>query len=458
MQQQNRSELEALTYGNLPNNTAGDIDPEKLREVVLALIASYLNLLDDGNPGAGPGAGASVPGQQQTTFGNLGGQAQDNPSLVTYLASLGHALLEFTPPLLTQARQWYLTSTGIWEAKSSFNAQAAPAANAYWRLVVGFGDALTATAAGKALLAAPTALAQRTLLDIFTTTAGQYGTGQPAFTNAYGVDGALVYLLGQADYLRTQVVSMASPAQPVLPVVTGFLPASGVVGASITITGTGFNKATAVAFNGTAASFQVLNATTIVVTVPPAAITGPVAVSTAAGSGKSAASFKVTAVPAATTPGTAGPAFAGFTTERISAFPFTTALPTSYENIVGVWVDGLLNDKPSADNADAPHYTLVFDADGLVTVGAVGDVPSPIPTGTSITYIATAGGSGGSTNSLTVSVNAQRLATISPAITASDYEYQFRPAPTVDAQRQADISLTLNAGETFSDYEYQARS
>jgi hypothetical protein len=215
MLQHTRPESEALIYGNLPNNTSGTIDPEKLREVLLVLVASFLNLLDDGNPVVG--GGAAIPQPAQATFGNLGGQAADNASLVSYVAALGHTLSEYLPPMATQQGRWYLAGTGIWEAKSNFNAAAPPAAGAYWRLVVDFGDALTATAAGKALLAAPTATAQRQLLDIFITTASQYGAGQPAFTNAYQPDGALVYLLKQVDYLRTQLAASASPAKPAAP-------------------------------------------------------------------------------------------------------------------------------------------------------------------------------------------------------------------------------------------------
>jgi hypothetical protein len=60
----------------------------------------------------------------------------------------------------------------------------------------------------------------------------------------------------------------------------------------------------------------------------------------------------------------------------------------------------------------------------------------------------------------TVTVNAQRAATLSNLPTgaaATDYEYQFRPAPTVNAQRVADLTQTLAPGESFSDYEYQVR-
>jgi hypothetical protein len=59
-----------------------------------------------------------------------------------------------------------------------------------------------------------------------------------------------------------------------------------------------------------------------------------------------------------------------------------------------------------------------------------------------------------------VSVDSQRVATLSSlpsGTTATDYDYQFRPAPTVDAQRQVDMSQTLAAGESPTAYEYQVR-
>ncbi|MBX0290952.1 hypothetical protein K3G63_10910 [Hymenobacter sp. HSC-4F20] len=82
------------------------------------------------------------------------------------------------------------------------------------------------------------------------------------------------------------------------PTVTGFTPYSALVGASVTLSGTGFTGATAVTFNGTPASFSVLNATTISATVPTGASSGKVQVATSAGTGQSAADFTVS-VPAA---------------------------------------------------------------------------------------------------------------------------------------------------------------
>jgi large repetitive protein len=60
------------------------------------------------------------------------------------------------------------------------------------------------------------------------------------------------------------------------PTVLAFLPLSGPVGTSVTITGTLFTGATAVTFNGTPASFTVsLGGTLITATVPAGATEAP---------------------------------------------------------------------------------------------------------------------------------------------------------------------------------------
>ena len=100
---------------------------------------------------------------------------------------------------------------------------------------------------------------------------------------------------------RLDVAAAVTPDVPA-PAVTGFLPASGPVGTSVTLTGTGFSGATAVAFSGAAAaSFSVASATQITATVPAGATTGTIAVTTPGGTGTSATSFTVTVLPAAPT-------------------------------------------------------------------------------------------------------------------------------------------------------------
>ena len=77
------------------------------------------------------------------------------------------------------------------------------------------------------------------------------------------------------------------------PVVASFLPARGLVGTPVTLTGTGFTGATAVAFAGTAATFVVDSDLQITTSVPAAATSGPITVTTPGGVGATAASFTV---------------------------------------------------------------------------------------------------------------------------------------------------------------------
>ena len=62
------------------------------------------------------------------------------------------------------------------------------------------------------------------------------------------------------------------------PQVTGFSPGAGAPGTSVTITGTGFDKASKVYFNGVEASFEVISSTSLRATVPAGATSGTVTV------------------------------------------------------------------------------------------------------------------------------------------------------------------------------------
>ncbi len=78
------------------------------------------------------------------------------------------------------------------------------------------------------------------------------------------------------------------------PTVSGFSPASAKVGALITITGANFGAGTTVKFyNNQPAVVNVLTANTLVATVPPGAITGPIRVGNAAGSTTAPGNFTV---------------------------------------------------------------------------------------------------------------------------------------------------------------------
>ena len=77
------------------------------------------------------------------------------------------------------------------------------------------------------------------------------------------------------------------------PVIGGFSPTNGNIGSTVTITGAGLAGATAVSFNGTAASVTSDTADEIVVTVPAGATSGPIFVTTSGGTTASSQSFVV---------------------------------------------------------------------------------------------------------------------------------------------------------------------
>jgi hypothetical protein len=80
------------------------------------------------------------------------------------------------------------------------------------------------------------------------------------------------------------------------PTITTFTPTFGPVGTSVKITGTNFTGATAVTFNNVTATFTVNSVTQITATVPSAATTGKIKVTTPGGSVTSTADFTVSKV------------------------------------------------------------------------------------------------------------------------------------------------------------------
>lgn len=101
------------------------------------------------------------------------------------------------------------------------------------------------------------------------------------------------------------VIMVRNGSAVLTPSITEFTPSSGPAGTSVTIRGTNLEGATGVQFNGVAAEFNLFTGEGIVATVPPGAGTGPITVSTAAGTAASSSAFTVTQLPP--------PQVAGFT-------------------------------------------------------------------------------------------------------------------------------------------------
>ena len=101
--------------------------------------------------------------------------------------------------------------------------------------------------------------------------------------------GALALHFHNADGARAEAISSVTPS------ITSFAPASGPVGSTVTLTGSGFTGTTSVLFfNQKAAAFTVVSDTTITATVPATATTGVIGITTPTGKFTTAKKFVVT--------------------------------------------------------------------------------------------------------------------------------------------------------------------
>ena len=100
-------------------------------------------------------------------------------------------------------------------------------------------------------------------------------------------------LSGDVTVTTGSTVLSTLSSYSITPTVKSFMPSSGPVGTEVTVTGTGLTQATKVTFDNVSAIFTVNSDSQITATVPTAAATGKIKVTTKGGSATSSKSFTV---------------------------------------------------------------------------------------------------------------------------------------------------------------------
>jgi IPT/TIG domain len=172
------------------------------------------------------------------------------------------------------------------------------------------------------------------------------------------------------------------------PTIDGFDPTSGEAGTSVAITGSNFDGATAVRFNGTSASFTVDDSTDIAATVPAGASDGTISVTTLGGTATSASSFDVIVPP-----------------PTIDSFLPSSGLVGTNVTITGTNLTG------------ASAVTFHGTSASTFTVNSPTQVTAKVPLGATTGPIAvtTAGGVATSASDFTVTVPPPTVSGFSPA-------------------------------------------
>lgn len=144
----------------------------------------------------------------------------DTAQLLAASGGQGQGITELLVPMAVTAGAWYVTPLGLWEARSSFNAAAAPFSGPNWRRLVNFSPTITAASildaspAGRSLLTAINAdaqLAQLDHLDIAATAT------HPAFARAYTPAGGIAWLFNAVGGLLSAPAAPQAPGAPTDP-------------------------------------------------------------------------------------------------------------------------------------------------------------------------------------------------------------------------------------------------
>jgi len=166
---------------------------------------------------------------------------------------------------------------------------------------------------------------------------------------------------------------------PATPTLTSFTPASGMPGATITITGTNLAGATSLVLGTVAATFTVVNATTITFTVPATAQTGAITVTTPGGSATSASPFTV--LPASAT----APTVTTFAPTSAYQGATATVTGTNLTGVSAVTVNGAMTTFTVVNATTITFVVPAAAATGVATVVLTG--PGGTGTSTALTVL-----------------------------------------------------------------------
>lgn len=168
--------------------------------------------------------------------------------------------------------------------------------------------------------------------------------------------------------LNATSASSTITVTPPPPTIVSFTPTSGLVGDTVTVTGTNFINVQTVTFNGITAIFTINNATTLTAVVPSGATTGPLSVTTATGTATSATNFTVLVPPIVTS----------FTPTNGRASTTVTVTGTNFTGVSAVTFNGIAATGFTVQNAT----TLTAIVPATATTGSLA-VTTPDGTATS---------------------------------------------------------------------------
>jgi hypothetical protein len=198
-----------------------------------------------------------------------------------------------------------------------------------------------------------------------------------AVVPAAATTGSVTITTPQGTVTSTAIISILA-----LPIVSSFSPSGGAVGASVTISGSHLGGSSTVRFNGVSASVVTSSDSSITVQVPSTATSGPISVTTAAGTVTAAGSFTILVAPtfSGVSPGSGAPG----TTVTVYGAHFTGATAVTV-------------------NGATAQFSVVSDSQLTLTV----------PSGATSGPIGVTTPSGSATSSSTFTVNVTAAPTVS---------------------------------------------